>query len=153
MGNGVFRIFGERELSLTAKHGPEGGAATLSPGRFPTFDSFGISDEQCPVELPVGEWVHLAFSLNHENNYSRTICFYVNGRLSHVRPLDLRTAPEPNFDWPAESWYFGRGEAPPVHRNHYEGLLSDLAVFGIALTEEQIRHVMSGDFKLPPQSP
>ena len=151
MGNGVFRIFGERELSLTAKHGPEGGASTLSPGRYPTFDSFGISDEQCPVELPVEEWVHLAFSLTHEDEYTRTIRFYVNGKLSYQRLRDLRAAPDPNYDWPAESWYFGRGEAPTVHGNHYEGLLSDLAVFGIALTEEQIRQVMNGDFRLPAQ--
>jgi hypothetical protein len=147
----VFRIFGERELSLTAKHGPEGGASTLSPGRYPTFDSFGISDEQCPVELPVEEWVHLAFSLTHEDEYTRTIRFYVNGKLSYQRLRDLRAAPDPNYDWPAESWYFGRGEAPTVHGNHYEGLLSDLAVFGIALTEEQIRQVMNGDFRLPAQ--
>ena len=68
------------------------------------------------------------FSLTPDGEHSREVRFYVNGKLAHARPRDLLTSPNPNYDWPAESWYFGRGEAPPVHGNHYEGLLSDLNV-------------------------
>jgi hypothetical protein len=41
----------------------------------------------------------------------------------------------------------------PVHGNHFEGLLSDLAIFRVALTAEQIRQIMGGDFHLPQEKP
>ncbi|MCW1887436.1 hypothetical protein OKA04_22055 [Luteolibacter flavescens] len=150
MGNGVFRVFGERELSLTAQHGPDGGPSRSSPGLYPTFDSFGISEEQSSVGLPVDKWVHVAFSVFFDGTSMRQIRFYVNGEPTGVQDQDLNTAPAFNFDWPSESWYFGRGEAPPAHGNHFEGLLSDLAVFNLVLTEDQVRRVMGGDFSLPP---
>ena len=146
MGNSVFHTFGERELLLAAEHGPDGGADQPSPGRFPTYDGFGIKDDQSPHELPCGEWVHLAVVLTPDRT-ARKISFYENGTLIRTQPLDLTGVSLYNFDWLTEQWYFGRGESPPVHGNHYEGLLSDLAVFTISLNPDQVRRVMSGDFR------
>lgn len=146
MGNSVYTLFGERELLLAGRHGPDGGASVASPGRFPIYDAFGIKDEQSPRELPCGQWVHLAMVLVPDGR-CREVRFYQNGELTLTQRLDLAKASLPNYDWQSDYWYFGRGESPPVHGNHYEGELSDLAMFTIGLSGEQVKKVMNGDFK------
>jgi|GEM_PF-4093344 len=145
MGGSNFQPFGERELLLCGEHGEQGGSALLSPGTFPTYNAYGISEEQADAALPTDRWVHLAVVISSVETF-RDVGFYVDGRPAGRSRVDLAEAPAFNFDWLASNWIFGRGESPPVHGNYYEGRLSDLVVVPEALEADRVGRLMRAEF-------
>lgn len=138
--NANYVDYGEREIVLAGDI-KETHRGTRLPGLRPGFNLFNIIALRITDPLPCGRWTHVAITMTEQNG---TIFFqcYLNGTFAGEErfPSRLRS----NEDWPTAWWWFGRGESPPVHENHYEGRLSELVVLRTALVESGVRAVMEG---------
>lgn len=89
-----------------------------------------------------GQWNHVALIWNpREDHIDSRI--YLNGQ--PVETEQIINAGRIS-DWPAQIWYFGHGESSITRNNHYEGLASELAIYQKALSSEEVKKVMNGDF-------
>jgi len=140
--------FSERQISLSGGDGAGGAAEmrTLQPGMHPTLNYYNLMFHRSSRALSEGKWTHLAI-VSSPDKARKTIVtrFYCNGKF--VVGLPLYTGnPEKTMDWPTQLWYFARGESPRSKDNHYEGLASDLAIYQKALSAEEVKKVMQGEF-------
>ena len=137
--------FSEREISLTAGEydGSNAiGQRTCQPGMHPTLNYYDLTFNRSADSLSLQQWTHLAIvSIPSSDNSGPTTRFYLNAELVHTEDF-FTGPPQENMDWPAQLWYFARGESPLNKGNHYEGLASDLGIYQKSLSEEEVKEVM-----------
>ncbi len=83
--------------------------------------------------LPVGEWTHLIFTVKSGD----TMKLYVNGELHKSRSCPAIAAS--TSDQRLADFCIGaRNHGTTGHRNYYEGLIDELAVYNAAFTDGQV---------------
>lgn len=140
--------FSERQITLGGGEFGGSGQEMMSyqPGLHPILNYHNLAFRRSEKPLPTNEWTHLAIVWIPRAAGTPTSHMYYNGEAVEVDHLYDGHLPN-LIDWPTELWFFARGESLLDQDNHYEGLASELAIYQKALSPEEVKAVMQGDYE------
>lgn len=104
----------------------------------------GGGNTQGDTTMNDGEWHHIAMTVAPNSTYNSGVNLYLDG------VLDTRTNTDPDPFHPTANFEVRLGRRYNNTDRWYTGLIDDLRIYDIELTEEEIQEAMDGIGPIPP---